>query len=184
MHPTRIYLTGFMGSGKSTLGPIVANVLGYTFQDLDAAIVERAGKPISAIFAEEGEAAFRALEATLLRETERDKEAVIALGGGALTFEENLRWALNHGVVVYLKVPLEELIERLIHGRSVRPLLLDAKGEVLPYDLLFEKINAMMERREPYYQRAHIVLEMDEHRVGSAVDEVIKALRQYGKAFS
>ncbi len=177
----RVYLTGFMGSGKSTIGPILANVLGYAFVDLDEAVAARAGKPISRIFAEEGEASFRALEASVLRETEARERVVVALGGGALAAEDNLRWTLDHGVVVYLRVSLDQLIRRLHRGRIARPLLLDASGQLLSTEALREKIKAIMDRREPFYERAHVVVEIRNQRVGITVDEVVKALRRYGK---
>lgn len=175
----RIYLTGFMGSGKSTLGPIVANVLGYAFVDLDALIEEQGGKSIARLFAEEGEAAFRALEARCLRETASRDRLVVALGGGALTVEENLQWALAHGTVVYLQVPLDQLIQRLRQGRTVRPLLLDEMGRRLPLRALRAKIQALIDRREPYYRRAHVVVDVGNRRVGLAVDAVIRALREF-----
>ena len=175
----RIYLTGFMGSGKSTVGPILANVLGYAFVDLDEAVAGRAGKPVSRIFAEEGEAAFRALEAALLRETAARDHMVYALGGGALAAEANLRWALEHGIVVYLRVSLDALIRRLRRGRIARPLLLDAAGQPLSTVALREKIQAMMDRRAPFYERAHIIVDIANQRVGVTVDEVEKALRRY-----
>ena len=177
----RIYLTGFMGSGKSTIGPILANVLGYDFVDLDAAVEERAAKPVSRIFAEEGQAAFRALEATMLREAGARDKVVVALGGGALTVEDNLQWALANGAVVYLKVSLDALIRRLHRGRLVRPLLLDDTGRPLSTADLREKVKALMDRREPFYARAHIVVEIANQRVGITVDEVVRAVRRYGK---
>ena len=177
----RIYLTGFMGSGKSTIGPILANVLGYDFVDLDEAVEERAGKPVPQIFAEDGAAAFRALEATMLRETGARNKVVVALGGGAMTVEDNLQWALANGAVVYLKVSLDSLIRRLRRGRMVRPLLLDDAGQRLSTADLREKVKALMDRREPFYERAHVVVEIANQRVGITVDEVVKAVRRYGK---
>ena len=177
----RVYLTGFMGSGKSTIGPILANVLGVDFIDLDDVIAAQAGKPVSRIFAEEGEAAFRALEGAVLRETAARKGGVVALGGGALTVEDNLAWALKHGIVVYLRVSLNQLMRRLRQGRVVRPLLLDASGRLLSEEALREKIEAMMDRRAPFYERAHLVVEIRNQRVGITVDEVVKALRKYRK---
>ena len=177
--PTRIFLTGFMGSGKSTIGPILANVLGYAFVDLDEAIARQAGRPVQRIFAEEGETAFRKLEREALRETGQREPIVVAVGGGALTFEENLQWALANGVVVYLYVSLDDLLGRLIHGRTVRPLLLDDTGEVMLEADLREKVTDMMARREPFYRQAHLIVETGHLRVGRAVDAVARAVRRY-----
>ncbi|MFQ5570316.1 MAG: shikimate kinase [Rhodothermales bacterium] len=179
--PTRIYLTGFMGSGKSTIGSILANVLGYAFLDLDHVIAARVGKSVPRIFAEEGEAVFRALEADCLRRTATNRQVVVAVGGGALTVEKNLQWALAHGTVVYLHVPLDQLVQRLLRGRTVRPLLLDEEGQVLPYAILREKIKGLMDRREPFYQRAHLVVETGRERVGLTVDTVVYALKKYSR---
>lgn len=177
----RIYLTGFMGSGKSTIGPILGNVLGYTFIDLDEAIEAKAGKQVQRIFAEEGEAAFRALEAATMRETSARQRVVVALGGGALTIEDNLEWALTHGIVVYLRVPLKQLVQRLRRSRTMRPLLRDASGQLLSASAMRDKVAALMRRREPFYQRAHLVIDIDDLRVGLTVDKVVQALRQYRK---
>lgn len=174
----RVYLTGFMGCGKSTIGAIAANVLGYDFWDLDLAIVERAGKTVSAVFADEGEAAFRKLEAAALRATGEHEDIVVAVGGGALTFEENLQWALAHGTVVYLRVPTDNLLPRLLKGRTVRPLILDETGEVLPSADLRTTIEHMMRRRTPFYERASLIVDAGNQRVGITVDAVVRALRQ------
>jgi shikimate kinase len=175
--PTRIFLTGFMGSGKSTLGPIVANVLGYAFCDLDEEIAARAGMSVQRVFAEQGEAAFRAQEAAVLRDVAGRERIVVAVGGGALASEGNLQWALRHGTVVYLHVPAEQLLRRLLRGRSTRPLLLDGEGRVLPEAALQHRVGELLARREPYYRRAHVVVEVGNRRVGPTVDEIIRALR-------
>ena len=168
-----------MGSGKSTLGPIVANVLGYDFVDLDVMIAERAGRSVQAIFAEDGEEAFRALEAACLQETGQRERLVVSVGGGALTFEDNLQWALANGTVVYLKVPARVLAHRLFLGRSVRPLLLDAQGRPLSASALRQKVQTMLDQREPFYRQAHIIIKMGEQHVGQTVDEVVRAVRRY-----
>lgn len=168
-----------MGSGKSTIGPILANVLGYGFVDLDHAIAQQTGRPVQRIFAEDGEVAFRKLERAALRATAEQEPIVVAVGGGALTFEENLHWALANGVVIYLYVSLDDLIGRLLHGRTVRPLLLDDAGEVMPEEDLREKVAEMMARREPFYRQAHLIVETGNLRVGHAVDAVARAVQRY-----
>jgi shikimate kinase len=175
--PTRIYLTGFMGSGKSTIGPLVANVLGYDFIDLDAAIEARAGKSIPVLFEEEGEAAFRAIEAEVLLETTRQEHLVVSVGGGALTFEVNLQRALWHGTVVYLHVPVDQLVRRLKRGARQRPLLRDAAGRSLTDELLRQQVESMLAGREFFYRRAHHIIEVGNSRVGMTVDKIVRALR-------
>lgn len=157
--PTRIYLTGFMGSGKSTVGRHLANVLAYSFADLDTLIEQAAGCSIPALFETQGEAAFRALEATQLRATEAEERAVIALGGGALTFEENLSWARAHGTVIYLRVPIEVLLKRLLNERQGRPMLYDADGKPHAPETLHAHIADLLEKRAPFYERAHVTVE-------------------------
>jgi shikimate kinase len=134
---------------------------------------------VQRIFAEAGEAAFRKLEAEALRETGEQEPIVVAVGGGALTIEDNLHWALANGVVIYLYVSLDDLIGRLLHGRTVRPLLLDDSGEVMPETDLREKVADMMARREPFYRQAHLTVETGNLRVGHAVDAVAHAVRRY-----
>lgn len=179
--PTRIFLTGFMGSGKSTLGPIVANVLGYGFLDLDAAIARRAGKPVPQVFAEDGEPAFRKLESEALQAMEKKTRVVISVGGGALANEANMTWALAHGTVVYLHVPTPVLVRRLLRGRARRPLLLDDDGRRLSTAALAARVEAMLVRREPFYRRAHITVEMGRRSVGQTVDEIVRALKRYAR---
>ncbi|HKL87422.1 MAG TPA: shikimate kinase, partial [Salinibacter sp.] len=100
----RIYLTGFMASGKSTVGPKVAARLGCTFLDLDRLIAVHDGRSIPEIFAQDGEGRFRELETAALRKTVDTDNLVVALGGGALVDEENRAFAKEHGRVVYLEV--------------------------------------------------------------------------------
>lgn len=175
----RIYLTGFMGSGKSTVGPEVAKALGYAFVDLDEAVAAEAGMPVPAIFGKEGEAGFRAREARMLRRTAEREGVVIALGGGALADEENLTWALAHGTVVYLRVPPETLVARLRGaGRSGRPLLCDEVGRPLPADALREKVAGMLAGRERFYRRAHVVVEAGAGDVRAVARAVLRALAE------
>lgn len=168
-----------MGSGKSTLGPILANVLGYDFEDLDALIEAQAGKPPAAVFAEAGEAAFRKMEAALLRESGEREQVVIALGGGALVSEENLRWTLAHGTVVYLRVEAAQLARRLWWSPNERPLLLGEDGTALSRKRLQARIEAMLRRREPFYRRAHVVVDAGALSIADAVDAVAKALQRH-----
>lgn len=181
MLPTRIYLTGFMGCGKSTIGPILANVLGYDFVDLDDAIREAAGRSVQRIFEEEGEDAFRALERLALTATGVRDHVVVALGGGALTYEANLQWTLAHGTIVYLFVPLDRLVRRLQRSRTVRPLLHDAEGRRLSSKALEEKVSGLLNRRELFYRQAHLTVNTGGMHVGAAVDAVVQALRQYAR---
>jgi shikimate kinase len=166
-----------MGSGKSTLGPILANVLGYGFADLDARIAASAGMPVAQLFATRGEAAFRALEADALRATGREHDLVVATGGGALAREPNLSWARRHGTVVYLRATPEALAARLMRARAVRPLLLGDDGARLSEAALRDRIAALLAERRPFYEQAHVAVDVGAGPVGPAVDAVARALR-------
>jgi shikimate kinase len=179
MLPTRIYLTGFMGSGKSTIGPELARALGYDFLDLDQLIEQRAGKPIPVIFSEEGEPAFRNREADVLREVAQRENTVVALGGGALTLEENLRVARSSGLVVYLRVPAEHLARRL-RGRTGRPLIMGNEGSALSDEDLRRRVALMIGAREPFYSQAHVTVDAGGMSSGETVDVVLREVRAYG----
>lgn len=125
-----IYLVGFMGCGKTTIGEQLALYQGKKFCDLDRIIVEEAGMPITTVFERYGEAKFRALESKCLQETEEERCAIIATGGGIVVSELN-REFLKRQRVVFLKWPFEVLYER-IKGDAKRPL---AKSEDMLRDL-------------------------------------------------
>jgi shikimate kinase len=177
----RVYLTGFMGSGKSTVGPLVARRLGVPFVDLDDAIEAEAGRPIPKLFAEEGEAGFRRREAEALRQTAARADVVVALGGGALVGDANRAWAKAHGVVVYLRVPPEALARRLHDTAAGRPLLHDEAGRVPDPDALARRIGTLLGARRATYEDAHLSLD------ASAPPEVVArrvadAIRAHARA--
>ncbi len=108
-----IALAGFMGTGKSTVGRLLAERLGWRFVDTDALIEARAGVPIAHIFAEQGEPAFRRLEAEICRQVAAGRRQVIALGGGALLDAETRRHVQARALLVCLTAPLEEIVRRV-----------------------------------------------------------------------
>ncbi len=173
---SRIFLTGFMGAGKSTVGPLVAERLGYTFIDLDEAVAERAGQPITVLF-ETGEDAFRALESTLLREVSQQDEVVVATGGGALASETNLSLAQRAGVVVYLRVSVDALAHRLADTATERPLLHDGEGRPLEGAALKERIQALLDQRKLRYQQADVIVdaEQEPEAVAFAIVDALNA---------
>lgn len=174
-----IFLVGFMGSGKSTVGPILANVLGYHFYDIDAIIEEKAQKTIPEIFQSEGEGAFREIERATLREVAAYTNSVIALGGGTIANTENLEIAKNNGIVVYLKISPEEALARVQHHRNDRPMLKDANGKPLTGIQLEQRIAELMQQREKFYSQSDITIVTDNQRVGVTVDEIIRKLRPF-----
>src|SRR5437870_5642012 len=108
-----IFLVGFMGSGKSTIGQALASHLKREFVDLDEVIVERAGRSIPEIFSGVGEDYFRALEREALKELAAGQPSVVALGGGAFVSDENRALVREQGIAVWLDCALETIIERL-----------------------------------------------------------------------
>ena len=174
----RVYLTGFMGSGKTTIGPILANTLGYEFIDIDRWLELGSGKRVAEIFREQGEAYFRRIERELIVQVCTKPRTVISLGGGTLTDPENLRIIVNSGILVYLKVPPERLVDRLRH-RADRPLLADASGELLKGSELRDRILELQRVREPLYAKADITIMADERRIGLTVDHIVRALSPF-----
>jgi len=174
----RIYLTGFMGSGKTTIGPILANSIAYDFVDLDHTIEAAVGKTVREIFREQGEAYFRGLERDLIAGLAVRPRMVVSLGGGSLVDPACLQTVLTSGILVYLRLTPDQLFQRL-HRRSDRPLLADAEGNRLTEDELRRRIHELFVAREPVYSRADIIIETDERRVGKTVDQIVRALSPY-----
>ena len=159
-----------MGCGKSSIGPVLANELGYRFIDLDREI-ERQKGPITEFFEESGEEGFRTAETEALRDVVGTEGLVVAVGGGAVTVEENRHLMRQHGNSVYLKVPLDILVERLSRSRA-RPLLFADDGSRLDRRALEERIATMLAERAPFYESSDIVVDLDR----ASVDEAAKAV--------
>ena len=170
MNEKRIYLTGFMTSGKSTLGPILANVLGMEFFDLDKEIEEREKQTIVEIFEKEGESYFREVEYGILKNLSKKDCVVISLGGGTITNKINFDLLQSTGKIIYLKVSPNNLYKRL-KNKIDRPLFRDlVLGEKSEEDFL-EKIKELLERRKEYYEQADLIIETDMQPIGRTVDK-------------
>jgi shikimate kinase len=132
-----IYLAGFMGSGKSTIGHLLADRLGWHFVDLDTEIESRARKSIFEIFEAQGEAEFRKLEREMMREKVRAIECgrptVVALGGGAIMKPENFALLENNGITIWLDCPLD-IVRRRVEPASHRPLARDSEAFARLYE--------------------------------------------------
>lgn len=151
---TSIILIGMMGCGKTTVGQILAEALGYRFFDTDAVIESAAHKSIPEIFATEGEKGFRELETQVLAELSSYSRLVIATGGGIVLARHNWSY-LHHGVVVWLDVPIDHLFQR-IQGDTNRPLLQAPNPQ--------KRLQDLMEERRSLYAQAdvRVVLQGDE----------------------
>jgi shikimate kinase len=149
-----IYLTGFMGSGKTTLGRKLAGLTGLRFIDTDNEIETSEGRSIAAIFSEEGEKYFRKFEYSVLRSLNKEGGAIIATGGGTPCHADNMDYMNATGITVYLKMSPKALASRLPQAGSSRPLIDKLEGEAL-LRFIEEKIS----EREPYYLRSQIVFD-------------------------
>ncbi len=174
----RIYLTGFMGCGKSTVGPILANTIGYDFLDIDVMIEAAAGTSINQIFRQHGEPYFRSLERDIVAKVSATTRTVIALGGGTVSDPGTFEIVRTTGILVYLRMTPEEIVRRLRH-KTDRPMLADAAGNRLDEESLRKKIHELFSAREPLYTQADITVLTDETRVGITVDQIVKALAPY-----
>lgn len=150
-----IFLIGMMGSGKSTIGALLAEQLGYYFIDTDALIEKQEAKSVAEIFRDKGEAYFRMLEKALVSDLPREN-AVIACGGGLPCFGDLIGSIQNSGMVVYLSADAATLFSR-ISKDTKRPLLQN-----------FEDFKALLEKREPIYQGAEVVV-----NAACALEEVL-----------
>jgi shikimate kinase len=173
-----IFLTGFMGSGKSTIGPILANTIGYDFVDVDRLIEAKADARVVQIFERHGEQRFRELEFEVLCEVAERDHCVVSLGGGTIANEENFALIRRSGIIVYLRLEPDEIYQR-VHHRPDRPLLWDGSGNLLSADQLQERIRQLLADRERYYEQADVIVPSDRRRVGVTVDEIVRRLRGY-----
>lgn len=177
-HHSLIFLTGFSGSGKSTIGPLLANSLGYEFIDLDLAIEKNAGKAITRIFTEDGEEFFRNLELQSIEGLLEKNNLVISLGGGVLENDRSFQLIKASGTLVYLKSPSKTLARRL-YNKTDRPLLKGEKGRKLSREEIEEKISIILSKREPRYESADITVQTDINRIGSTVEELTRKIERY-----
>jgi len=166
--PRRIVLTGFMGSGKSTVGPLVAARLGWSFVDADDVIEAEAGCAIAELFARHGEAAFREREQAAIARLVAGDGLVLALGGGAIERAETRELLLSDpGTrLVHLKVELATTLARCRGTEQTRPILTDQANLASRY-----------QRRLPLYRTAHVSIAVDALTPEQVADEVLKAAR-------
>lgn len=168
----RIFLTGYMGAGKTTLGKALARTLNVSFIDLDWYIEERFHKSIPDIFNERGEEGFRTLERNMLREAGEFEDVVIATGGGTPCFFDNMDYMNRQGQTVFLDVPTEVLFRRLRAATQQRPIL---QGKT--NDDLRTFIEEALEKRLPFYTQAHYRFDGSRLESRSQIAESVAQLR-------
>ena len=169
----RIVLTGFMGAGKSTVGALLAQALGWRFLDSDTAIETRTGMTIARIFEQQGESSFRALETAAIAEVTREEHLILALGGGAVESAptRQLLAGLDDACIIFLDAPLEVMIARCVAQPEAaeRPVL--AATERLP---------ARLASRLPWYREAHLTIATEGSTPDAVVDRILNHLRDCG----
>jgi shikimate kinase len=162
-----LYLVGMMGSGKTSTGRPLAERLGYGFVDADAVIEQAAGCSIPEIFKRDGEAGFRALESQVLNAISQRHSLVVATGGGVVTQQEN--WGLLHsGVVIWLDVVPEQLMQRLKADSTVRPLLQTVDPDAA--------LNTLLNQRRPLYAEADLTVVIDQETPDAVADGILQLL--------
>jgi len=162
-----VVLVGFMATGKSTVGPELASRLSFQVVDTDDLVEEKAGKTISEIFADDGEAAFRNLESEVAREVSRRRGHVIITGGGIVLREQNMVLLKSAGPVFCLSASPEEILRRT-EGTSHRPLLQTADP--------LGRIRSLLRLREPFYGRADYTIETTGMSVAAVVGSILGIL--------
>ncbi len=151
----RIFLIGYMGAGKTTVGKALSKELDIAFYDLDWYIESRRHKTVSQIFAEQGEEGFRHIERNMLHEVAEFEDVIISCGGGTPCFFDNIDYMNRQGEVVYLRCEPEVLRKHLTMGKTERPLIKGKSPEEL-VDFIKEQLG----RREPFYNKAQHVIDV------------------------
>jgi shikimate kinase len=167
-HFANIALVGFMGTGKSTVGQLVASMLHFRFVDTDSMIEGMAGRRIADIFATEGEARFREYERAIVAQLSTLQGTVIATGGGLVTNPESLANLKQHALVVCLWAAPETIFKRVGH-QTHRPLL--------RVDNPLEKIRTLLQERAPFYRQADVLLSSDFRRPKEVASHVVHEFR-------
>src|SRR5258708_7732039 len=165
---TNLYLVGFMGTGKSTVGRQVARQLGFQFLDSDHEIERTQGKPVAKIFAEEGEPRFRALEREFIEHGHPAQRCIIACGGGLVVPPGMLALLHAHGVVICLHAPIDAILRRTMHT-SHRPLLQVENPE--------QRLRELYAQREEIYRRTGTMVLTDSRPLREIAGHVLRVYR-------
>jgi shikimate kinase len=169
----KIFLIGFMGCGKSYIGKKLAAILGFEFLDLDSLIENTEGDTVGHIFETRGEPYFRQLESDSLKALSKWSDLVVATGGGAACFHDNIQWMNENGITVYLETTPQLLLERLVPQTAQRPLLRGkSEAELLTF------IENRVADRAFYYSQAHITIHQSEND-DEIVFEILKRILDY-----
>jgi shikimate kinase len=166
-----------MAAGKSTIGPILANTLGWDFYDLDREIEKKEGLKVVNIFEEKGEEHFRNKETEILKYLSEKDEVIVSLGGGAIASNNNFEIIKSSGKIIYLKSSPEMAYKRL-RFKTDRPAFI-FEGEELPSKEKFlERINYLLDSRKKYYEQCDFVVDTDSQTVGKTVDIIARYINK------
>jgi len=166
---TNIALIGFMATGKTSIGRLLAERTGKSFVEMDSLITERAGKSIEDIFAGDGEASFRELEIVIVKEIADNKNQVIACGGGVVINKINIDRIKKYATVILLEAEPEVILERALNDKTVRPLL---EG-----DDKMSRVKELLGFRKPLYERAaDITIDTSGTDIRLITDKIIKLM--------
>lgn len=177
--PDIIFLCGFMGAGKSTVGRHLASELNRPFLDLDDKIEEMAGQTIPDIFKHSGEADFRAIERRAILEVCRNFEGIAALGGGSLQNQHMLDHIKLNGLLLFIETPIYVILDR-ISGDENRPLLLDEEGNPRDTEALRQELEELYEERKVLYEQAPIqILDDGNQSPEELVQDLLKKIRHH-----
>ena len=170
---TRIFLIGYMGAGKTTLGKAFARAMGLTFVDLDWYIEERYHKTVRQIFEERGEDGFRELEKRMLHETGEFEDVVISVGGGTPCFFDNMDYMNLVGETVFLDVDVKVLFRRLKVAKQQRPLLANKTDEELVTFIV-----EALQKRLPFYSKAKYVFNGERLEDRRQIQQSVECLKE------
>jgi shikimate kinase len=170
-----IFLTGFMGSGKTTIGKKLAAKLEITHIDSDDYVEKKAGKTINQIFENSGELVFRKLEKAAISEISNTDSCVVSLGGGALVNPKNIRRVKKHGVLFYLKTSREEILRR-VKSTNTRPLLQNPDGSPAPEEETIKYIETLLKVRQPGYNKSDYIIITDNKKEDEVVNSILEII--------
>ncbi|MBO6535056.1 MAG: shikimate kinase [Balneolaceae bacterium] len=172
------FMVGFMASGKSTIGRLLAKKIERPFLDLDAYIVEKEGRDIKQIFDENGESYFRNLEWKALLEVTQNFKGVVSLGGGALHNQQVVDHLKIYGLMIFLKTDISVTVDRVLRNKK-RPIVLDTEGELKSRETLFNELESLYLKRIDLYKQAQIIIESTgnetkDHQVARVIEKLLR----------
>lgn len=168
----RIFLIGYMGAGKTTVGRKLAKELDLSFIDLDLYIEGRYHRSIRQLFAERGEEGFRDIERRLLHEVAAFEDVLVSTGGGTPCFFDNMAFMNEAGTTIYLKVSVDELANRLEVCKQTRPVLQNRSGEELK-----SFVQESLDSRRPFYDQAKVIFDAEQMMTEADIQTITDNLK-------